>query len=173
MIVTKTLEHLYSRESIKTFTQKLFYYIEPSEMTGIAQKMLDIALVEKCINNSLKLNVKYLEEVQGMMINEQRTNQGEQSKKDDLLEAKRIFNVNIQRKKFLFLNSNNLIQECENGNELHLPITYKQNKMHQTDQYFKKILHGYRSKKERLNHEIKKEKDVIPYEQVRISGYVR
>lgn len=41
-------------------------------MIGIAYKMLDIAYVVKGRQNMLKLNVKNLEEVQGMIINEQK-----------------------------------------------------------------------------------------------------
>lgn len=105
-ITTKPLEHSYSRDIIQSFKQQLFYYIDQNEMIGIAYKMLEIAKVVKGKQTMYKLEVKNLEEVQGIIINEQNKHSGIVSQKDETLEARKIFNVQTLRKKYFSKNDN-------------------------------------------------------------------
>jgi hypothetical protein len=93
--------------------------VDPTEILGIAYKMLEIAKVEKGKANMLRLDVKNLEEVQGMIINQQKRtfDGGQPSKKDETLEARRIFNSNTQRTKWLFKNTNSFEFIPENQNK--------------------------------------------------------
>lgn len=70
MIKSKALEHLYSQDKVSPFVQKLFYIVDISELITIANRMVDMSRIIKGKRNQQKVDVKPLEEIQAMLLNE-------------------------------------------------------------------------------------------------------
>lgn len=61
------------QEYVQPYQQKLFNTIKQTEMEAIAHKMLHIAYVDRSTQSGeLFLNVKHIEEVQGLILNEKK-----------------------------------------------------------------------------------------------------
>lgn len=103
MIQVKSLEHLYALEKVLSYQQKLFYYVDLSELLSIADKMIELVRIVKGRNQTLKVEVNSLEEVQSILLSDQKQKINIH-KKDQTLKSRILLNTREYRHTFFHKN---------------------------------------------------------------------